>query len=269
MSGPRAGRTADRYGSSTVEKAIEILFAISDSEDGLTNLEVAEALDMDKSTAHRLLSTLERHGLLGRIGSPARFVVGSEAQRLAWGASNDLRLVVEPLLAELAQLTNEAASFSIRRHDQFHCVARRLSPHELTFSPAPGVSYPLHSGATGFALWAFLPPRERDTLLAEGEFDAFTDITVTDRDELRAELDRTAQRGYGTSAGVRSPGGCSIAVPVIGGQGAAVGALALSAAESRVPLEKLIQFHPRLVAAADRIRLDMGWSQSTRAGSAA
>lgn len=248
-----------RSGVATVARAVEILAAVADSAAGMTTADVGELLGLDRSTAHRLLATLRSAGMVHRVGTPGRFVIGETVRRLAWGTSADLRVMVDATLAGLVALTGESASFSILRHDRFLCVANRSAPHELNYTPRSGIDYPLNSGAAGLAIWAALPVADREGLLALA-FPAFTDVTVTDPELLRAELDRTAARGYAVSAGVRSPGGCSIACAVPAGQGAVAGALAVSAAEIRMPLAELVGFAGQVRRAADRLSTDMGWT---------
>jgi DNA-binding IclR family transcriptional regulator len=239
-----------------------VLAAVAGSRSGLSNAEVSESLGLDRSTSHRLLATLERRGYVARIDA-RRFTAGAELRRLAWGAGPDLELVLQPILHALVELSGESASFSIQSVDHFYCVMHRSSPHELSYSPATGHSYPLNSGAAGFAIWAFLADADRDRLLASGRFPSFTATTPSTRKALAEELERTRQRGYGVSAGVRTPGGCSIACPAIGQQGTVMGALALSAAELRVPLDELVRYEPELSRATARLLSEMKWSDGS------
>lgn len=256
---PRHGRPtgSSGYGSSTVDKAIDILEAIATSAAGMASTAIAETLELDRSTTHRLLTTLERRGLIQRA-APRRYAAGPALTSLALGSGLDPRVAVEPVLHDLVQLTGESASFSILHGEHFYCVANQLSSHELSYCPATGHNYPLHSGAAGLTLWAFQPDDRRQQLLDNVALTAFTTSTITDRDALRCELDATVERGYGRSAGVRTPGGCSIACPVSGSQGVVVGALALSSAEVRVPLSKLEEYAPDLRVAAENFAHTMG-----------
>ncbi|HZX08749.1 IclR family transcriptional regulator [Kribbella sp.] len=251
------GSGAERYGSSTVDKAVDILTVIAASPAGLTNQEVSAELGFDKSTVHRLLLTLERRGLLARTGVPARFVVGDHAQFLAWGPTPDLRVVLAPVLEELVDLTGESASYSIRQGDRFTCVAHRLSLHDLSYSPLTGQSYPLGSAASGLALLAFLAAPVRDEIVARSTLPPAD--AGSDAGDLRAELELIVQRGYATSGG---HGGCSIAYPVLGRHGTVVGALAISAAEVRTPLAELAAQAETLAEAAHCLPADLGWVPS-------
>lgn len=257
----RRGLATPAYGSATVEKALDVLAAVAGSAAGLSNAEVSEALRLDRSTSHRLLTTLERRGYVARTAA-RRYAAGAELRRLAWGAGPDLQLVLQPILRDLVDLSGESASFSIRSGDRFQCLVHIHSPHELSYCPTAGSSYPLNSGAAGLAIWAFQPDTEREGLLASGEFPALTETTLATRSALSAELEETRRRGYAVSAGMRTPGGCSIACPVIGRQGTVIGALALSAAELRLPLADLVSYYPELARATARLTSEMGWGES-------
>ena len=69
-----------------------------------------------------------------------------------------------------------------------------------------GLTAPLHVGAPGKALMAFLPADERERVLATLTLEPLTPETITDLDALRAELDRTRVRGYAVSIGSAHPG---------------------------------------------------------------
>lgn len=240
------------YGSSTVDKAIDVLMAVAEARDGITNTDLSERLGLDRSTAHRLVSTLERRGLVQRVAA-RKYALGNELYFLAFGGTLDHWLVVKKVLGDLVSLTGESASFSMVHGAQYYCAMQHSSPHDLSYCPTQGEYYPLNAGATGFALLAFQPESRREQLLAELPLTAFTERTITDRDELRAELKRTLERGYAMSAGARAPGGCAIACPVFARNGVVIGAVVLSAVEARVPLPSLEGFEPDLKAAAERI----------------
>jgi DNA-binding IclR family transcriptional regulator len=237
------------YGSSTVDKAIDVLMMIGESREGLTNAEISEALELDRSTAHRLLTTLERRGLIQRVAS-RRYTIGNELYFLAFGGSLDHMVVVRTALAELVRLTGESASFSIMHGETYYCAMQHSSPHDLSYCPTQGEQYPLNAGATGAALLAFQPKARLEAILERLPMPSFTDRTITSHDKLRAELERTRERGFAMSAGARTPGGCAIACPAMSRNGSVIGAVGLSAVEARTPLDALVEFEPELKNAA-------------------
>jgi len=241
---PTSGRGTP-YGSTTVEKAIDILEALSAAKEGMTSQQISDTVGLDRSTVHRLVTTLERRRMVDRL-ERRKFTIGSYVYFLALGAGFDLGVVIKSTLADMVAATGESASFSIMRGNAFHCVYNHLSSHDLSFCPTTGADYPLYSGAAGYALWAFLPPSSRDRILEEIAPEELTGATITDKEGLRVVLKETLERGYGRSAGVRIPGGCAIACPVMGLRDSVVGVLALSAAEARIPLAELEEFVPLL-----------------------
>lgn len=246
------------YGSSTVDKALEILRAVGRSPAGLTNGEIGGQLGLDRSTAHRLVSTLQRNGFLLR-DADRRYVIGPEVTFLAWGTGADLKAAMEGLLAQLSEESGESASYSTAFGDTYYCVAVRPGPSELNYHPMPSTFYDLHTSATGLAILAFVDAAEQDRLLTAKPLRALTERTVTDPGELREELELTRDRGYAVSAGTRVAGGCAIARPVFNGVGVVAGALTLSAAEQRVSPNDLVLMDPLLEDAAKRLSAAMGW----------
>lgn len=240
------------YGSSTVDKSIDVLMAVAEARGGISNSDLSERLGLDRSTAHRLVSTLERRGLVQR-NADRRYVLGNELYFLAFRGMLDHWAAIKEALADLVALTGESASFSVLHGTQYYCAVQHSSPHDLSYCPTAGEYYPLNAGATGITLLAFQPEARREQVVAELPLTRFTDRTVTDRDELRAELARTVERGHGLSAGARTLGGCAVACPVLTPDGALMGALVLSAVEARLPLPKLEEYVPDLKAAAARI----------------
>jgi DNA-binding IclR family transcriptional regulator len=240
------------YGSSTVDKALDVLMAVARAKGGITNSDLAEQLGLDRSTAHRLVSTLERRGLVQR-NAARKYALGAELYFLAFRGMLDHWAAIKEALADLVALTGESASFSVLHGSQYYCAMQHSSPHDLSYCPTAGEYYPLNAGATGSVLLAFQPEARREQILADLPMTRFTEHTITDRDVLRAELLRTVERGYATSAGSRTPGGCAIAHPVFTRENVVMGAVVLSAVEARVPLPKLEEFVPDLAGAAARI----------------
>src|SRR6266849_3508667 len=102
------------YGSRTVEKALEVLLELSRHPEGMNNLTVSKTLQLDKSTSHRLLTTLERKRMLRRDPLSRRFFVGYGLLQVALGPHTDLRLIARPMMQYLVNLTQETVSLSVR-----------------------------------------------------------------------------------------------------------------------------------------------------------
>lgn len=233
-----------RGGSLTVEKAIDLLERVAASPEGVRNLELAREVGLDKSTSHRLLSTLERRGLLERDPHTRQYMLGSRLIEFATGAAINSTLAARSGLYELVALTGESAAFSLLVGTTYVCVDAVHAPHELRFALDLGKPYPLNAGATGKAILAF--NRKAARRLLREELPGYALNTITAPRELVAQLTQVRKRGYALSDGERVAGGCSIAAPVVASDGSAFGAVAVSSVGSRLGVDALARFAPEV-----------------------
>lgn len=183
-----------------VERAVGLLKAVAASERPATAWELAAACDLNRTTAWRLLATLEHAGLVERDPLTGRFSVGYAAIQVAAAADHDaLARRVRPILERYAEQTGESVTLA---------AARRFSLVYVDQADPPGVpwpnwlnrSLPLHATSSGKVFLAWLPEDERDAVLP-AELEAFTPRTITDRGQLEQALATIRQVGYGTCLG--------------------------------------------------------------------
>src|SRR5262249_24989003 len=152
----------------------------------------------------------------------------------------DLRTVCAPYLERLRQATNETVSLYIRMGDCRVCIEELESGQEIKYSQAVGLTAPLHVGAPGKVLLAFLPPAELEALLAILPLTAVTSHTITDREQLLEELASVRQRGYAVSVGERSPWASAAAAPIWDWSGKPIAALSVLGPSQRLTSEVLL-----------------------------
>jgi len=196
--------------------------------------ELAGRLGVSASTAHRLLSDLEELGMVSR--TPAgHYRLGMEFLRLAWTASTrfPLRDAASDVLADLAGRSGESSFFGLyneQRRKMMFAVSVESS-HPLRYTVPQGVWLPLHAGASGLAILAFLPEQVQAEI-AHGGLDALTDRTLVDAGQLAERLARIRRDGYAISHGERINGAIAIA-PVMGPADAVIGDIGITVPESR------------------------------------
>jgi DNA-binding IclR family transcriptional regulator len=178
--------------------------------------EIARGLAMTPSTVHRLLSQLEDDGLIRRVAD-GRYELGLEFLRVAWLASNgrSLREIGLPFLRDLVANAGETALLAQYEpaRGQACVVAAVESDEPFRFVSGLYEWRPLHAGALGRAILAFLPDAERAAIVA-GRLDRMTPATMTGRDALERSLAETRERGYALSIEERRAGGVGVAAPV-------------------------------------------------------
>lgn len=142
-------------GVAAVDRAIAILHAFSQGPQTLSLAEIASATGLYKSTALRLLASLE-HGALVRR-TPAGYELGAEVARLfaAYSRSFSMESVVLPVLNTLVEQTRESAAFHVIQHGQRLCLFRVDSPQLVREHIQVGDILPIDRGAGARVLMAF------------------------------------------------------------------------------------------------------------------
>ena len=165
---------------SSVEKAIDILFCFDPQHPQLRLTDISRRLGLHKSTTHRLLSLLKKKRLITTDAASQLYSLGPGVVELSWIIlrQQDLRTVCAPYLERLRQTTNETVSLYIRMGDQRVCIDELASSQEIKYSQTLGLATPLHVGAPGKVLLAFLPPAELEVLLATLPLTAMTSHTI-------------------------------------------------------------------------------------------
>jgi DNA-binding IclR family transcriptional regulator len=178
-----------------VDRAIALLKSVAASATPPTVLELARDCGINRSTAWRLLRTLEHHGLVDRDPITQRYTVGYGAVSVAAVVTDDaLVRLVRPLLATLADLTGESVTLAVAK--RFNLVyVDQVDPPNVAVPSWLGKPLPLHATSGGKAFLAWLRPDERDAILPH-ELPRYTDRTITDRDKLERDLAEVRQAGY-------------------------------------------------------------------------
>jgi IclR family acetate operon transcriptional repressor len=242
----------------SVDRAAALLLALGDSHGEAGVTELARRLGLHKSTASRLLATLEKRGLVEQDDETGRYRLGLVVIRLAEKAERtlDLRAIAMPELDRLARATHETTGLGIADGDQFLTVAQADGPNLVAVGDWTGRGVPIHSVAAGKVLLAAMPEREILRLVRRG-LDRFTDRTITQLEPLLEDLARIRRRGYATAFGEFEPGRNAVAAPVHDARGQVTAAVniwgpAFRITPGRVP--ELVQ-QVRESAAAVSVRL--------------
>jgi DNA-binding IclR family transcriptional regulator len=217
-------------GVGVLDRSVAILDAV---EGGARTLaEVVAVTRLSRTTAHRLLQALERHGFLDR-GSGAGYRLGPHLDRLASGAHRAAawRELAHTALGRLAERTGESAQLYVREGDSRICVDAVDSTSELRTSVPVGARLPLTAGSAGKVFLAWSTPGDRERLLAGAA--ALTRSTPTGG-KLARELAAIPARGWASSAGEREDGVGSLSVPVMNAAGTPVAVVSVSGPIGRV-----------------------------------
>jgi DNA-binding IclR family transcriptional regulator len=229
----------------SVQRAAALLQAIADSADPQTAPDLAERCGLNRSTAWRILSTLEDEGLVDRDPATSRYSIGHALARLAAAGAD------RPHLEDLSRRTGETVSLAVPRGLQLVYVDQVQAPHVMA-ADWLGRAVPLHATSTGKALLAWLPNGELEAALAQ-PLARFTDATITEAAKLRDELGRVRRRGYAVSRGELEAALWGVSAPLLDRRGRAVAVVSVWGAEGRLRAKGLDDLGRATAAAAAAI----------------
>ncbi|MEV7781388.1 IclR family transcriptional regulator [Kitasatospora sp. NPDC088351] len=233
--------------SQSVDRALTILGSLGDGP--VTLEQAATGIGVHKSTALRLLRTLEEHGFVHRQ-SDLRYRLGGRLLSLAHRALEeiDVRQVAAPHLAAL----NERCGFTVQLavlQDGEVLYLDELAGRWDGAAARPsriGRRAPAAGTAIGRVLLAGLP---EDGAREDG---------------LPAELAAVRRQGWAAESAEHREAVTCVAAPVAGSGGQAVAACAVSAPADRVPAAELARLLPELLCTAEAISLAYGGSPTPR-----
>ncbi|HEY7524246.1 MAG TPA: IclR family transcriptional regulator [Candidatus Limnocylindrales bacterium] len=210
----------------SVDRAAALLLALGESQGEAGVTELARRLGLHKSTASRLLATLQRRGLVEQDDETGKYRLGIVVIRLAERAERtlDLRGIALPELERLARLTHETTGLGVVDGETLLTVAQVDGPNLIAVGDWTGRSTPLHCVASGKVLMAALPEREVLRLVRRG-LHTYTERTIVQLEPLLEELARVRRRGFATAMGEYEAGLNAVAAPVHDARGTVIAAV--------------------------------------------
>lgn len=242
-------------GALTVDRGLQVLEAVSRADGPIGVRELARTVDLSVATAHRLLTSLQARGFVEQVGDRGEY-------RLGWGLLEYAARLIQrtellpttiPLAAHLRDVSEETVTVHIRLGDERVCVAEVESHHDLHRAVGVGRRSPLIAGASGRAILAFLPEPEVANLLSEPTGSNLAAIQKIGRERLMEAVAETRAAGYATSSEEWVPGVSSMAAPLMGPAGYAVGSVGIAGPVLRWTPTRMAVHRDELLATAERM----------------
>lgn len=200
----------------SVIKALNILEELAEVEGELSLTEISSRLSYSKSTAYRILDTLRSRGYVNK--SNGHYGIGSSTLRLKLNShktmQEELAELSRPYLVELEKETLSTSCFAIRRGTKAVPVQIVSGSTKLVVNSNINEEIPLHAPSLGKVLLAFITEDKREKLIDQMELEQLTENTITDANELKKELDKIREQGYGIDREEYAKGICCVGAPV-------------------------------------------------------
>lgn len=239
----------------SVDRALVIIEVLQAHPRGLGVTELANHLDVAKSTIHRLLMSLMQKGFVKREEDSEKYVLGLKLIELGETVSDrlDIRKIASPILQKLAEVTGETVHLVIMDHLEVVYIDKTESAATIRMFSRVGKRAPMHCTGVGKAILAYLPEDKLDQVLDEKPMKKFTETTITNKQEMREHLKLIRKRGYSIDNEEHEEGIKCAASPIFDHNGNVVAGLSVAGPIMRIDEKKMETFIQATLEASKEI----------------
>jgi DNA-binding IclR family transcriptional regulator len=229
-------------GTQLLDRAVAILNHLGEiGRAGARVSDIADAFGLNMSTAHRIISGLERHRYVERDSATKRYRLGLALFALGAKAADTtgLRRLCHPALMRLALQTGDTAFLMARSGFNTVCVDRQEGTYVIdSLTGQVGGQIPLGVGPASQAILAMMPDREADVVLDAnaGLYSRFNGLSAA---AIRANLPIIREQRYAADHGQLVEGISALAVPIVLGSGDVAGSIAINMTSARLKPDRL------------------------------
>ncbi len=257
------------YTVPSVEKCFEILELFQDAGSQLSLTEVTKATRVQKTTAFRILSTLERFNYIGKDPATGKYHPGLRLIELSarFLSSQGILKIIKPYMEELQRQFSEIVCLALRKGGKLLYVTIVESSLTLRMVATVGFTAPWHASALGKAISANMPEHEVEALVLKQPMPRYTAHTITDPSQLREQLQLVREQGYGEDIEEVEDGASCLAAAVFGYFGDPLGGISISGPTNRMRPQRAAMLAAITAAAkeiSERIGLALHVSMAKR-----
>lgn len=241
-----------------LQKACQTLELLAKRHDGLTLAQVSRELQIPRTSALRILSTLSEEGLVRKNNSV--FTLGPKLIHMGLRALErlDIRSMAVPVLRDLVERTGETTHLAILSDNRSLILEVCDSPNPIRVASRAGTLALLHCSATGKVLMSYALGDRFEEILGAEPLEQRTSKTMTQLTALRQEAEEIRRRGYALDNEEYFEGVRCLAVPVRNWQGEVVAAIGITASTVRFPMKRVPEIAAHVQGAAKELSRSLG-----------
>jgi DNA-binding IclR family transcriptional regulator len=227
-------RTGDQYFSRAVGKALEVLEFLQSELKPLSMNEIGQQIQLSKTSAFRILRTLETLGCVV-VDGRGQYVLAPGIHAVTptqW--LGKLHRVGVPYLEALSRELAETSTLAALFENRVEVIAVVESPHVIRMSNVVGHILPPNASSLGKAIAAFQPQEQRERLLRSFGTYRFTKHTITDRKLLSQEYELIRTQKYAIDREECAYDGICFCAPIFGPNGQVSAAMSTSMPKTRL-----------------------------------
>jgi DNA-binding IclR family transcriptional regulator len=219
----------------SVEKALSILLTFDAQRPIWGVRELSSQLGFSPATVQRLLQSLKAFGFVVQAAETRQYRLGNVYYNFLHTLQSTLPVThaALPRMKQLLAITQETVHLNVIDGLERLCVDTLESPQSLKASMPIGSRSPLYAGASSKCLLAYAAEEFRHNYLETVQLTPITEVTITDKQRLLKELQKTRQKSCAESLSERTTGLGSLSVPIFNHRGTLLAALSLAIPETR------------------------------------
>lgn len=247
----------------SVARALDIIELVSSSKAGLGVTEIANKMDINKSSVFRTLATLEQYGYIEQNEETGRYRIGYAFLNVSSKLldSLDVRAEAQSVLRQLEAETNEVVHLVVYDRGEVVYIEKLDGNEALRMHSKVGKRAPVHCTSVGKAILAYLPVPEVVDIINRKGLPVHTEHTITTKEAFLEELSVVKKNGYALDLEENEPGIRCIAAPVFDHNGTVAAAVSISGPTLRMTDERLVPLQQRMIKAGKEISERLGWKR--------
>jgi DNA-binding IclR family transcriptional regulator len=245
----------------SLDRGLRILEMLGTASKPLGVTEIAKTLEVDKSTAYRLLFTLQARGYARQV-QDKKYWLGSTCLQLGSLAVKavDVRVQARRFLEELAARTEQTVHLAVLFGDEAIYVDRIHGSSVVSISTNVGADAVGHCTASGKAIFAHIPHEQLNEIYKSKELTKYTARTITDLASLESHFGIVREQGYAVDDEERYDGVRCVAAPIFNHSGEAIASFSVSGPVSRMDLKRLEDSKETVIRMASELSAELGYT---------
>jgi IclR family acetate operon transcriptional repressor len=238
----------------SLDRALRILAIVAEGS-GLSLSEIAAKSGLAASTAYRMLTTLEAHGMVEFDRTDQLWSIGVETYRMGSAFLRRRKLVdrARVVMQDLMEKTGETANLGVAEDDCVVFVSQVETHQAIRAFFRPGTRSSFHASGIGKAILAHLPQERVAAIIRKTGLEGFTQKTLSSAPALARDLAEIRERGWSVDDEERHPGMRCVAAAIFNEFGEPIGGISVSGPTVRITQERLAAVGPLVRDAAAEI----------------
>ena len=249
----------------TLDRAFDIVELLSRESGGLNLTDIAARVDLNKSTAYRILASLQKRGYVEKREQSKVYRLGLEFIELSSAFLNSLELKTEaqPMLNQLSKQTGQTVFMAIIQGKDVVYIDKVESFNSLRRYQIIGKRMPLYATSLGKSLLTGMTDAEITRLFDGTQFEKITPHTIDNIPDLLKEVELTRRRGWSHDNQENELGTMCVGAPVYDYRNMVVAAVSVAWEMEGVPNLDLKRVAALVIEATQEISNRMGYRWNT------